>query len=238
MPHKIASATAASTPCEPTLAKSIGTFANEPRPMDELTRAKPDKELVSAADSVVVAAVLGGNRDAFQLLVERYQNQMYRLALRLENGNRDRAADLAQESFLRAFRGLAGFAFDAKFGTWLHRVTVNTSISQKRREKAKKRGTALSLDETEPDGGEPSRQVASGARTPAQETIGGESTKKIYEAIYSLDDELKTLVILVNLEGESYETAAEILNIPVGTVRSRLHRAREVLAQKLQKLIN
>jgi RNA polymerase sigma-70 factor (ECF subfamily) len=203
--------------------------------MNQLTGNPQGTSLDDADDSRVVAEVLKGNREAFRILVERYQDQIYRLALRLENGDRDRAADLAQESFLRAYRGLAGFAFDAKFGTWLHRVTVNTAISLKRKDRAQKRGKALSLDDSEYSEDESTRQVAAPTRTPVQESIGGEGARKVYEAIDALDDELKALVILVNLEGQSYETAAEVLNIPVGTVRSRLHRAREILAQKLQK---
>lgn len=188
-----------------------------------------------ADDAAVAAAVLAGDRDAFGILVNRYQNHVYRLAVRLSNGDRERASDLAQEAFLRAYRGLAGFGFDARFGTWLHRVTMNVAISQTRRERALKRGTTVSLD-APLDGDEDGRRaVAARTRTPDAETVGDETSRLIFAAIDALDDDLKHLVLLVNLEGYSYDDAATILHIPVGTVRSRLHRARELLAQKLKR---
>lgn len=210
------------------------TDAGDPRRIPPIDAPALTTNLESADDSTLVAEVVAGRQDAFRILVERYQNHVYRLALKLSNGDRDRAADLAQESFLRAYRGLAGFAFDAKFGTWLHRVTLNVAISQKRRELARKRGTAISIDEPSDNEDEPGRQIASATRTPSQEVVGMEGRHKIYEAIESLDDDLKRLVILVNMEGYSYEDAASMLNIPIGTVRSRLHRAREVLLQRLR----
>lgn len=193
--------------------------------------------LQNADDSTLVARSVAGEQDAFRILVERYQNHVYRLALKLSNGDRERAADLAQEAFLRAYRGLAGFAFDAKFGTWLHRVTLNVAISQKRKERAQKRGTAMSLDAPFDESDDSPRQVAARTRTPSQEAVGAESERKVYEAIDSLDGDLKRLVILVNMEGYSYEDAAALLNIPIGTVRSRLHRARDLLLQRLRGFI-
>ncbi|MBI3820144.1 MAG: sigma-70 family RNA polymerase sigma factor [Planctomycetes bacterium] len=189
---------------------------------------------IESDDIQLVEDVLKGRVDSFRILVERYQNHVFRLALKLSNGDRERAADLAQETFLRAYRGLAGFAFDAKFSTWLHRVTLNVAISQKRRERAQKRGTALSLDVPVDEQSEEPRQVAARTRTPQQEVVASEGMRRVYEAVNSLDEDLKRLVILVNMEDYSYEDAAMMLNIPIGTVRSRLHRARELLMQKLR----
>jgi len=189
-------------------------------------------------DASLVQRVLHGDRDLFRTLVERHQDHVYRLALRLSNGDRERANDLAQDAFLRAFRGLAGFTFDAKFGTWLHRVTVNVAISQKRRDWAAKRGSAISLDAPRfRDDPESKPQVAVKGDSPVDESVGDEVRAAVASAIESLDEDLRVLVVFVNIEGHSYEEAAETLHLPIGTVRSRLHRARAVLEQRLRKFL-
>lgn len=193
--------------------------------------------LGEADDPSIVQRILQGETDLYRLLVERHQHHVYRLALRLAGGDPERAEDLAQEAFLRAYRGLAGFAFDAKFGTWLHRVTVNVAVSERRRAVAAKRGMAVSLDAPRGDEDEPRTQVAAPGRGPAGEVVGEEVRRAVMAAVESLDPELRVLVVLVNLEGHTYESAAAILEIPVGTVRSRLHRARAVLEQRLHKVL-
>ena len=160
------------------------------------------------------------------------------LVQRVLHGDRERANDLAQDAFLRAFRGLAGFTFDAKFGTWLHRVTVNVAISQKRRDWAAKRGSAISLDAPRfRDDPESKPQVAVKGDSPVDESVGDEVRAAVASAIESLDEDLRVLVVFVNIEGHSYEEAAETLHLPIGTVRSRLHRARAVLEQRLRKFL-
>ena len=206
------------------------------------TEGNPDSgsaPMEDAEDVAIVRRILLGERDLFRILVERHQDHVYRLALRLSNGDRDRAADLAQDAFLRAYRGLAGFAFDAKFSTWLHRVAVNCAISEKRRERASKRGRALSLDAPASAEGDEAGmlQVPVRGRAPSAEVVGEEARQAVMSAIDELEDDLRVLVILVNLEEHSYESAAQILSIPVGTVRSRLHRARAILEQKLRKYL-
>lgn len=186
-------------------------------------------------EAALVRRVLGGERDLFRTLVERHQHSVYRLSLRFSSGDPERARDLAQEVFLRAYRGLAGFSFDSKFGTWLYRVAVNVAISQRRRERAEKRGSALSLD-APPDPSDPEsrRQVSVKQTGPSDATEGVELRSAVRAAIDSLEDDLRVLVVLVSLEERTYEEAAQILSIPVGTVRSRMHRARGILAHRLK----
>jgi len=159
--------------------------------------------------------------------------------MRLANHDRGRAEDISQEAFLRAYRGLAGFEHGARFTTWLHRVTVNVAISEIRRRRAAKRGKALSLDA--PIGGEESftlhSMVGDSGPAPAAGAFADERRRHVLLAVDSLEPELKTLVVLVNFEGKSYEEAAEICSIPIGTVRSRLHRAREVLEARLRRTL-
>lgn len=190
-----------------------------------------------AEDAAIVGRVVAGDRDAFELLVERHRDRVFRLALRLCGGDRGRAEDVAQEAFLRAFRGLAGFEHGALFGTWLHRVTVNVAISEIRRRRASKRGAALSLDAPAGPEDERTLQVESPNVDPASDALADERRRHVLSAIDALEPELKVLVVLVNLEGRSYEEAAEIASVPIGTVRSRLHRAREILEERLRRTL-
>jgi RNA polymerase sigma-70 factor (ECF subfamily) len=222
------------------VAETARTDAPAPRPRDSVF-SEPGAEsgpVETLDDAVLVQRVLRGERELFHVLVERHQHHVYRLALRLSNGDRERSNDLAQDAFLHAFRGLVGFSFDAKFGTWLHRVTVNVAISQKRRERAVKRGSAVSLDAPrQRDDPESTPQVAVKGPSPVDDVTGEEARRAVTEAIASLDEDLRVLVVLVNLEEHSYEEAADMLGIPIGTVRSRLHRARAVLEQRLRPFL-
>ncbi len=213
--------------------ESEGTLRKTLRPMD-----RPAESATQGAappsDPELVQRVLRGDPDAFRILMERHQNHVHRLALRLSGGDAERAADLSQEAFLRAYRGLDGYGHDAKFSTWLHRITVNVAISRTRKERALKRGKALSLDASYGEDERP-MQVEIRGVGPAASVVADEGCRAILQAIESLDPDLHALVVLVNLEGHSYESAAEILSIPVGTVRSRLHRAREILTRRLAK---
>ncbi|MBL8693758.1 MAG: sigma-70 family RNA polymerase sigma factor [Planctomycetes bacterium] len=187
-----------------------------------------------ADDFTIVERVLRGDRDAFALLVSRYERLVYRLALRLSAGDVERAKDLFQETFLRAYRGLAGFQRGSQFSTWLHRVTVNCSISQHRKDRALKRGRALSLDAPVGEDEESKTQVAARGLDPAGESLDAEGRRRIQDVIGSLEPDLRALVVTVLLEGRSYEEASQMLDVPIGTVRSRLHRARELMLDRLK----
>jgi RNA polymerase sigma-70 factor, ECF subfamily len=192
-----------------------------------------DEELDDAA---IVDRVVAGDREAFRLLVERHQHRVFRLALRLSGGDSERAEDLSQEAFLRAYRGLAAFEHGSKFSTWLHRITVNVAISAARKRRAAKRGrTTLSLDAPLFGDEDRKHEHAVANPGPAHEVVTEESRRAVLQAVETLEPGLRKLVVLVHLEGQSYEVAAEILSIPIGTVRSRLHRAREILERRLQK---
>jgi len=174
---------------------------------------------VNDDDRRLIADCLGGRRDAFGELVSRYQARLYNAALRLVQSPDD-AADVVQDAFLNAYQSLHTFKGDAEFFTWLYRIAFNTAISLKR----KKRPT-LSLEsqsgETGIDPDDPSEYVKPGAALERTE-----DERQLSEAIGRLSPEHREVLLLKDIEGMKYEDIAEILGVPIGTIRSRLHRAR------------
>lgn len=174
---------------------------------------------MSDDDRRLIAECLGGRRDAFGELVSRYQARLYNAALRLVQSPDD-AADVVQDAFLNAFLSLHTFKGDAEFFTWLYRIAFNTAISLKR----KKRPT-LSLDTHSGDGGihpdDPSEYVKPGAALERSE-----DERQLNAAIERLSPEHREVLLMKDIEGLKYEEIAELLRVPLGTIRSRLHRAR------------
>ena len=182
---------------------------------------------MSDDDRQLIAECLGGQRDAFGLLVTRYQARLYNAAIRLVDNPED-AADVVQDAFLNAFQSLHSFKGDAEFFTWLYRIAFNTAISLKR----KKRAT-VSLEAAGPDGGidpdDPSEYVKPGLALERSE-----DERQLQDAMVRLSHEHREVLVLKDIEGMRYEDIAEILKVPIGTIRSRLHRARLELRELLQ----
>ena len=170
-------------------------------------------------DRQLIAECLGGRRDAFGELVNRYQARLYNSAIRLVDHPED-AADVVQESFLNAYQALHSFKGDSEFFTWLYRIAFNTAISLKRKKRA-----AVSLDAAGSVGGlepdDPSEYVKPGAALERTE-----DERQLQDAINRLSHEHREVIVLKEIEGLKYEDIAEILAVPIGTIRSRLHRAR------------
>jgi RNA polymerase sigma-70 factor (ECF subfamily) len=180
---------------------------------------------VSADDRRLIDACLGGDPDAFGALVRRYQDRLYRTAFRLV-GNAEDARDVVQEAFLHAYQALDGFKGDARFFTWLYRIAVNTAISLKR----KKHLAASSL------GGEPAEPADPSAHgRPGHALEQAEQGTRVQRALARLSPEHRAVLVMKEIEGQKYEAMAEILQVPVGTVRSRLHRARMELRELLER---
>ena len=190
---------------------------------------EPGKRGVNDDDRRLIADCLGGRRDAFGELVSRYQARLYNAALRLVN-NPDDAADVVQDAFLNAYQALHAFKGDAEFFTWLYRIAFNTAISLKR-----KKRPALSLDnyagETGLDPLDPSEYVK-----PEAEIERTEDERQLHAAIARLSHEHREVLILKDIEGMKYEEIATVLSVPIGTIRSRLHRARLELREMLVPL--
>lgn len=182
----------------------------------------PDRELVARC-------ARQDDRAAFGELVARHQDRIY-AALRRFCGNDEDAADIAQRAFLNAFRKIGEFKGDAAFATWLYRIAFNEAVSYRR----ERRRPAVSLEASD-DGvrpAEPAERIDPSARLETEET-----QRKVQQALDLLPDEDRQIVLLRDLQGHSYDEIAEILGIPKGTVRSRLHRARLELRERLKSFI-
>ena len=172
-----------------------------------------------------------GDRDAFGRLVRKYQRRVYAAALHIL-GNHGDADDVAQESFIRAFRGLASFDGGADFFTWLYRITVNTALNALR---SGKRGVALQQKgsaEAAHVGGKP-ESLGQFTLTPAQRaTIQGD-VLQVLDAIATLTPSLRVTLVMATIEEMPHKQIAEILEIPEGTVAWRVNEARRLLRLKL-----
>jgi len=207
-------------------------------PLDpgEDARAGGDVDAEEREQLEVLRRAREGDRAAFRELVESHQDRVFRLVRRVLRTDRDTAADLTQEVFLRVYRGLAGFDSRAKFTTWLHKIAMNLCVSQVRHLRALKRDRrTISLDApisgTDDQRPEPVAQDVG----PAERAHHNEVAVAVREAVGELPDEFRHAVLLRDLQGLSYEEIAEILELPPGTVRSRIHRGRLILQDKLRE---
>lgn len=178
-------------------------------------------------EAKIIRAVLVGNTNAFDDLVREYQNQVYRIALKM-TGNEEDAFDLSQETFLKAYRSLGSFRGESGFGSWLYRMAANLCIDFLRRRKRRGADKVLSLDDTEPDGR--SREVPDRRYEPQAALERRELRESVRAGLQRLPDEQRLILILRNVEGLSYQEIAEVLKLELGTVKSRIARARARLA--------
>ncbi|RMG11158.1 MAG: sigma-70 family RNA polymerase sigma factor [Planctomycetota bacterium] len=190
-------------------------------------------ELETLDDRALVARTQEGEREAFSALVSRYQDRVVNLVYRRLN-DREAALDVAQEVFIKAYRGLEGFEGNSQFFTWLFRITMNETVSARRR--TARRRPPLSLDRGNSDG-ERLPEPPDSSYEPAAAAERNDETAMIRRAIYELDDDVGQVLVLRDIEGLSYQEIASILGIPVGSVKSRIHRARQVLKDRLAKVI-
>lgn len=170
----------------------------------------------------------------FEALVERYQRQMYRVAYRL-CGNHDDAQDLIQDALFEAYRNFHRFERGTRFDRWLYRIMTNRHIDRVRRQA---RLSVLSLDQpgNGEDGRDQSWEVADEDHDPADLLVDEILDERIQQALLELPEEYRQAVILADIEEFSYDEIARVLRCPIGTVRSRLHRGRNLLREKLDYL--
>jgi RNA polymerase sigma-70 factor (ECF subfamily) len=175
---------------------------------------------VGADDLQLIADCLQGRSTAFGELVTRHQDRLYNTVMRLLDNPED-ARDVVQEAFLHAYQSLHAFKGDSLFFTWLYRIAVNTAISMKRKERL-----VLRLQPAG-DGGtgiEP-LDPSDGSR-PGYALEMAEQERRVHDALNRLSPEHRTVLVLKDMEGMKYEEMADVLQVPIGTIRSRLHRAR------------
>lgn len=184
--------------------------------------------LVSADDNRLIADCLAGDTNAFGDLVRRHQDRLYNAVYRFV-GNPEDALDVVQEAFLSAYQSLDSFKGDALFSTWLYRIAVNTAISLKR----KKRVLVRIPDRNGENGLEVADQSELNQPGHAIERV--EEQRKLHQALGRLSPEHRVVLVMKELEGQKYEDMAATLGVPIGTVRSRLHRARLELRELLER---
>lgn len=189
------------------------------------------------ADAQLVERVKLGDVKAFEMLVVKYQRRIERLIGRMVR-DVDIVEDIAQETFIRAYRALPQFRGDSAFYTWLYRIAVNTAkkalMDMKRNPLVPE--SAMLRDE---DGDEPSRAESelTDGETPEGILASKEIAAAVNSAVEALSEELRQAITLREIEGLSYEEIAEAMNCPIGTVRSRIFRAREAIALRLRPLL-
>lgn len=171
-----------------------------------------------------------GDVIAFETLIKQHQVVAYNVALRIL-GNPEDAQDAAQEALIKVFKGIGSFKVEAQFSTWLYRIVVNTCNDYLRKAK---RQSHYSLDQQiETQEGAMTREVIDPGLTPDQIYEGNILKQKVHSAIQALPEQQRTVVVLRDIEGMSYEVIASMLDLPVGTVKSRINRGREALRQLL-----
>jgi RNA polymerase sigma-70 factor (ECF subfamily) len=189
------------------------------------------------ADALLVERAKRGEVSAFEMLVVKYQRRIERLIGRMVRDT-DLVQDIAQETFIRAYRALPQFRGESAFYTWLYRIAVNTAkkaLVEKKRDPLIFEGAMVSTEEGE----EPSRveNELTDGETPETVLAGRQVAATVNAAIDALSEDLRQAIVLREIEGLSYEEIADVMNCPIGTVRSRIFRAREAIAVKLRPLL-
>lgn len=182
-------------------------------------------------DADLVRQTLSGNTSAYNGLVQRYQRQVYNLAYRML-GNAEDAGDLVQDTFLRAYGALSSFRQDASFLTWLYKIASNLCIDQLRSRKAK---STLSLDVELEEGREPAADIRSSG--PEEAAVRSSVQDVVQRAVLNLPDKYRAVVVMRHLQDMSVDEIARILDLPTGTVKTHLFRARDMLRGRLRPVL-
>ena len=185
-------------------------------------------------DQQLVERAQRGDKQAFELLVSKYQRKLARLLSRFIRDSTE-VEDVTQEAFIKAYRALPTFRGDSAFYTWLYRIGINTAknylVAMGRRAP-----TTTDIDSEEAEGFENGDQLRD-LNTPENEMMSRQVAETVNQTLGELPEELRTAITLREIEGLSYEDIANIMNCPIGTVRSRIFRAREAIAAKLRPLL-
>lgn len=187
------------------------------------------------ADLILVERIQSGDREAFGLLVAKYQRRLLRLVMRLVRDPAD-AEDITQEAFIKAYRALPNFRGESAFYTWLYRIGINAAKSwlQARGKRVLVVSEFIDLD----DGNVEDAGLLFNDETPERVLMSKQIGETVNDAMNALPEELRTAISLREIEGMSYEDIAETMACPVGTVRSRIFRAREAIAARLRPLLD
>ena len=196
----------------------------------------PHEVKASDSDALLVERAVAGDHKAFEMLVIKYQKRIQRLIGRMVR-DVDLVEDIAQETFIRAYRALGQFRGEAQFYTWLYRIAINSAkkaLMDLKRNPTVSENFFKSDDEDETS---PIENELTSSETPDAVLASKEIAQIINAALEALPEELRMAVTLREIEGLSYEEISDVMNCPIGTVRSRIFRAREAISQKVKPLL-
>ena len=192
-----------------------------------------EMDLNPSETRILVQRCKSGERGAFDDLIKRYEKKVYNFAYRL-SGNYDEANDVASETFVRVFNALGNFRGDSSFITWLFRIVTNVYLDEKKRQRSRPHQSLEEIIELEETSVQ--RQIEDPGPTPEVQVQRLESTAILQNAINSLPDYQRMMIVMYHTENRSYDEIAAILDLPIGTVKSRLNRARLSLRDKLEPM--
>lgn len=184
-------------------------------------------------DQALVERAQAGDKKAFELLVSKYQRRLSRLVARFVK-EPDEVADVVQETLIKAYRSLGNFRGESAFYSWIYRIAVNTAKNYLNQNSLNYAITATDKDGEEVD----LTEKIADWHTPEAEMINREIMDTINQAIEQLPEELRQAIVLREIDGLSYDEIAQVMNSPAGTVRSRISRARDAIAEQLRPLLN
>lgn len=203
-------------------------MAAEPEQGGEHSEAGPPFD-----ESKLIQLAKTGSVAAFEQLVEAYDQKLYNMAYRML-GNREDARDMTQEAFLRAYRSLDGFREESSFSTWIFRIAKNACLDRIRK---RSQVQAVSIDEPiQTEEGQVQRELPSDLGDPEEYAEQQELSAVVHSALQELTDEYRTAVVLRDLQGLSYNEIAEVMEVSLGTVKSRIYRGRQALKEVLSGL--
>jgi RNA polymerase sigma-70 factor (ECF subfamily) len=185
-------------------------------------------------DRQLVTRAQRGDKRAFELLVEKYQRKLARLLSRFIRDPAE-VEDVTQEAFIKAYRALPAFRGDSAFYTWLYRIGINTAKNYLMA-MGRRAPTSTEVEADEAEGFEEGEQLRD-INTPESVLLSKEIAETVNSTIEKLPEELRTAIQLREIEGMSYEDIARVMDCPIGTVRSRIFRAREAIAEQLRPLL-
>jgi len=188
------------------------------------------------SDALLVERTIAGDQKAFELLVIKYQRRIQRLIGRMVR-DVDLVEDIAQDTFIRAYRALSQFRGEAQFYTWLYRIAVNTAKKALMDLKRNPTVSENSFKSADDDETSPVENELTTSETPEAVLASKEIAEMVNSAMDMLPEELRQAITLREIEGLSYEEISEIMSCPIGTVRSRIFRARETISQKIRPLL-
>ena len=184
-------------------------------------------------DAELVKRVQAGDKAAFDILVQKYQHKVVNLINRFVSDQTE-CYDIAQDAFIKAYRAIGNFRGDSQFYTWLYRIAANTAKNHLASRARKTPSYSVDVDDAEHYEGESGLKEYT---TPENLLLTDEIERTVFQAIAVLPDDLKSAIMLREIEGLSYEEIAEVMDCPIGTVRSRIFRARDAIDRELRPLL-